>query len=139
MRFVRGWRAAAQEAATRLEPFDRIGTGQAKVERVASTRRLRDEKGRPLTRYSSGAKNPKMAEAPEGHIDPWLKTITLARGDKPLVRLHYYATHPQTFCCDGRASADFVGMAREAVEREDKVFQIYFTGCAGDVTAGKVQ
>ena len=53
------------------------------------------------------------------------------------MRLHYYATHPQTFCCDGRASADFVGLAREAVEQQDKVFQIYFTGCSGDVTVGK--
>jgi hypothetical protein len=128
---------AAQEAAAHLEPFDRVGSGQAKAERIASARRLRDEEGRMLTRWSSGAKDPKMAQAPEGLIDPWLKTITLARGDKPLVRLHYYATHPQTFCCDGRASADFVGLAREAVERQDKVFQIYFTGCSGDVTAGK--
>jgi hypothetical protein len=135
---VRGLLAgAAQEAVTHLEPFDRVGTGEAKVERVASARRLRDENGKILTRFSSGAKDPKMAAAPEGPIDPWLKTITLARGNKPLVRLHYYATHPQTFCCDGRASADFVGLAREAVEREDKVFQIYFTGCSGDVTAGK--
>ena len=128
---------AVRGALAHLEPFDRIGTGQVKAERIASTRRLRDDAGHILTRYSNGAKNPKMAEAPEGHIDPFLKTITLARGDKPIVRLHYYATHPQTFCCDGRASSDFVGLAREAVERQDKAFQIYFTGCAGDVTAGK--
>jgi hypothetical protein len=135
---VRGLLAGAvQEAVTHLEPFDRVGTGQAKAERIASARRIRDEKGRTLTRWSSSAKDPKMAAAPEGPIDPWLKTITLARGNKPLVRLHYYATHPQTFCCDGRASSDFVGLAREAVERQDKVFQIYFTGCSGDVTAGK--
>jgi hypothetical protein len=129
--------AAVQDAAARLEPFDRIGTGQAKADRIASARRLRDDQGHILTRYSGSAKDPKMAAAPEGAIDPALKTITLARGDKPLVRLHYYATHPQTFCCDGRASSDFVGLAREAVEREDKVLQIYFTGCSGDVTAGK--
>ena len=135
---VRGLLAsAAQEAVAHLEPFDRVGIGQAKVERVASARRIRDEKGQMLTRWSSSAKDPKMAAAPEGPIDPWLKTITLAHGKKPLVRLHYYATHPQTFCCDGRASADFVGLAREAAERQDKVFQIYFTGCSGDVTAGK--
>src|ERR1035437_10020690 len=128
---VRGLLAgAAQEAVTHLEPFDRVGIGQAKVERVASARRIRDEKGQMLTRWSSSAKDPKMAAAPEGPIDPWLKTITLAHGKKPLVRLHYYATHPQTFCCDGRASADFVGLAREAAERQDKVFQIYFTGCS---------
>ena len=135
---VRGQLAVAvREAVARLEPFDRVGTGQTKAERIASARRLKDEKGRILTRYSGAAKDPKMAEAPEGPIDPLLKTITLARGDKPLVRLHYYATHPQTFCCDGRASADFVGLAREAMERQEKVFQVYFTGCSGDVTAGK--
>ena len=128
---------AAANAASRLEPFDQLGFGQAKVERIASERRLHDEHGHILTRYSSGAKNPKMAAAPEGHIDPFLKTITFARGEKPLVRLHYYATHPQTFCCDGRASCDFVGLAREAVEREERVPEIYFTGCAGNVTAGK--
>ena len=129
--------AAARAAADRLEPFNRVGTGQARVERVASARRLKDENGQPITRYSNGAKSPQMAQAPEGLIDPWLKTITFARNDKPLVRLHYYATHPQTFCCDGRASADFVGLAREAVEQRENVFQIYFTGCSGDVTAGK--
>jgi hypothetical protein len=129
--------AAVREAVLKLEPFDRIGTGQVKAERIASARRLVDNNGHMLTRYSTGAKDPKMAEAPEGPIDPFLKTITLARGDKPLVRLHYYATHPQTFCCDGRASWDFVGDARESVEQQDKVFQMYFTGCSGDVTAGK--
>jgi hypothetical protein len=128
---------AAHEAVGRLEPVDRVGAGQAKAERIASARRLRDEQGHPITRWSGSGKDPKMAQAPEGPIDPWLKTITLARGDKPLVRLHYYATHPQTFCCDGRASADFVGRAREAMEQQEKVFQIYFTGCAGDVTVGK--
>ena len=127
----------AAEAMRELQPFDRVGTGQAQAERIASARRLKDERGQPVVRYSNGAKNPKMAAAPEGLIDPYLRTITLARGGKPLVRLHYYATHPQTFCCDGRASSDFVGLAREAVEQEEHVFQIYFTGCAGDVTVGK--
>jgi len=135
---VRGrLREGAKEAVGQLAPFDRIGSGQAKVERVASTRRLRGARGQIVVRYSGGAKDPEMAEAPEGLIDPVLKTVTLARGRKPIVRLHYYASHPQTFCCDGRASADFVGLAREAVEQQDQVFQVYFTGCAGDVTAGK--
>jgi hypothetical protein len=128
---------AVQEAMGRLEPFDRVGTGEAPVERVASIRRLRGEKGQPLVRYSNSGKDPKMAAAPEGPIDPALKTITLARGDWPLARLHYYASHPQTFACDGRASADFVGRAREELEQREKVPQIYFTGCSGDVTVGK--
>jgi len=127
---------AAKAAAARLEPFDQIGTGQAQVERVASARRIFDE-GKLRVRYSGSGKDPVMAALPEGPIDPLLRTVTLARGSKPLVRLHYYATHPQTFCCDGRVSGDFVSAAREEVEQAEGVFQIYFTGCAGDVTVGK--
>lgn len=129
--------AAVAESIARLEPFDQIGIGMAKVERVASTRRLPGEGGKIIVRYSGGAKDPKLAEAPEGDIDPFVRTITFARGGKPIARLHYYATHPQTFCCDGRASSDFVGLAREALEKKEGIFQVYFTGCAGDVTAGK--
>jgi hypothetical protein len=93
--------------------------------------------GKLVTRFSTSGKDPKMAELAEGDIDTRLRTVTLFDGSKPLVRLHYYASHPQTFCCDGRVTADFVGAAREAVEKTDGVPQIYFTGCAGDVTVGK--
>jgi hypothetical protein len=127
---------AVQEAAARLAPVDRIGAGQARVDRVASARRVWDG-GKLVVRYSTGAKDPRMAELPEGPIDPWLKTISFSSRGRPVARLHFYATHPQTFCCDGRASADFVGAAREAFEKEDGVFQIYLTGAAGDVTVGK--
>lgn len=128
---------AVRSSLTRLQPFDQIGTGEANVQRVASTRRLHGDEGRILVRYSTSGKDPKLADAPEGFVDPFLKTITLAYQGKPLVRLHYYATHPQTFCCDGRASSDFVGQSREALEQSEQVPQIYFTGCSGDVTVGK--
>ena len=78
-----------------------------------------------------------MAALPEGLIDPLLKTVTFARGDKPVVRLHYYATHPQSFYGDPRVSMDFAGLAREKLEREEGIPQVYFTGCAGDIAAGK--
>ncbi len=127
---------AAKRALDDLEPFDRIGTGQAKVERVASSRRIPIGGGKVRTRYSA-TRDAGLQAAPEGPIDPMLKTITLASGEKPLVRLHYYATHPQTFYRDQRASYDFPGLARERIEKSSGVFQIYFTGCAGDVAAGK--
>ena len=129
--------ATVAEAVNRLEPFDEIGLGQARVERVASARRLHLDNGKLAIRFSNGAKNPRLAEASEGVIDPELRMVTFAQAHRPIARLYFYATHPQTFCCDGRASADFVGRAREAVERSEKVPQIYFTGCAGDVTVGK--
>ena len=128
--------AAVEKSLDELQPFDRVGTGQAKVDRVASIRRVITPEGKLLTRWSA-CKDPDLRAMPEGNIDPMLKTITLARGDKPLVRLHYYATHPQSYYRDGRASYDFPGIARERLQQEEGVFQIYFTGCSGDVTAGK--
>ena len=92
--------------------------------------------GKIWVRYSS-CKDAALRALPEGAIDPYLKTITLAQGEKPLVRLHYYATHPQTFYGDHRASSDLPGDAREALQQKEGVFQIYFTGCGGDVTMGK--
>jgi hypothetical protein len=129
--------AAVRQSLDRFEPFDQIGAGQAKVDRVASTRRPRDEAGKIRPRMSSAGKDPLMRALPEGKIDPYLKTITLARDGKPLVRLHYYATHPQTLYGDGRASSDVVGDAREKLQQKENVFQIYFTGCGGDITMGK--
>jgi hypothetical protein len=85
----------------------------------------------------SSTTDPKLQALPEGRIDPMLKTITFARGDKPLVRMHYYATHPQSFYGDPRACTDVPGFARRRLEDKENVFQMYFTGCSGDVALGK--
>ncbi len=127
---------AVKQSLKQLQPFDQIGTGQAKVDRVASSRRPLDATGKIAARFSS-CKDAAVRALPEGTIDPYLKTITLARGAKPLVRLHYYATHPQSRYGDGRASSDFPGDAREALQKKEGVFQVYFTGCGGDITVGK--
>jgi hypothetical protein len=126
--------AAVADSAKDMQPFDRIGTSSARVERVASQRRM-FAGGKLVTRFSGSGKDPAMAALPEGPIDPELRTVTLARGTRPLARIHFYATHPQTFCCDGRVTADFAGSAREAAE--PGIFALYFTGAAGNVTVGK--
>ena len=128
--------AAAREAAGNLQPIDRIASGRARVERVASTRRILMPDGSIRVRYSS-TQDPELHALPEGPIDPDVRTVSLLAGDKPLARLHYYATHPQSYYGDGRACSDPPGLAREALERAEGVFQIYFTGCGGNVTAGK--
>lgn len=116
---------------------DTIAIGKAKVSKVASNRRIIQPDGSCLTRYSS-CKDPKLIEAPEGLIDPHLKTISFySKDDKPIVRLHFYATHPQSFYGDPRVSYDFPGMAREEMEKIEKTPHIYLTGCAGDIAAGK--
>jgi len=128
--------ATVHEACERLQPFTHVGFGRAKVERFASNRRVRLADGQIHARTST-TKDLVLRAAPDGLIDPWLKTITFYGGDRPLVRLHYYATHPMSYYGDGRATADTVGLARARIEREEGVPQIYFTGCGGNITAGK--
>ncbi|MDZ7616758.1 MAG: hypothetical protein U1E05_07125, partial [Patescibacteria group bacterium] len=89
--------AAAKESLAGLRPCNQMGAGQAKVERVASSRRVPDAAGKLHWRGSSSGRKAELRDLPEGHIDPFLKTITLAHDGKPLVRMHYYATHPQSF------------------------------------------
>jgi len=128
--------ASVKKAIGELEPFDHIGIAEAKVERIASSRRIITQDGKLRGRMSA-TKDPELKALPEGKIDPVLKTITFARGDTPITRLHYYATHPQSFYGDPRACSDVPGFAREKLQEKENVFQIYFTGCAGDVAMGK--
>ncbi len=128
--------AAVRQAARQMRPFTHIGYGKAKVEKFASTRRIPQPNGKVLVR-SSSAKSAALHAAPEGRIDPWLRTITFFDGPKPLVRLHYYASHPMSFYGDGRGSPDTPGWARARLEAEEGIPHIYFTGCGGDVGAGK--
>ena len=129
--------AVVEKSLAGMRGVDRIGMGEAKVDRVASSRRIHTEDGKFHGRMSSTRGRPHLRELPEGLIDPLLKTITFADGNKALARLHYYATHPQSFYGDPRVTYDFPGIARERLEDEEDVFQVYFTGCAGDIAAGK--
>jgi hypothetical protein len=127
---------AVETAVHNLQPFTHVGVGQARVEQFASNRRVPGPDGKIRTRYSS-TKEPFFKEAPEGKIDPWLKTVTFFDGELPLVRLHYYASHPQSSYGSGQVDPDTPGMARAYLENEEGIAQVYFTGCGGDITAGK--
>jgi dienelactone hydrolase len=128
--------ASARAARGKLRPLTHIGFASNRVDRFASNRRVRLADGAIHPRFSS-TKDQTLQAAPEGLIDPWLRTVTFFSGDQPLARLHYYATHPQSFYGDGRATSDTAGLARERLEREEGVPQIYLTGCGGNITAGK--
>jgi hypothetical protein len=129
-----GAKAALKETAA----LTHIGIGKAKVEEVASNRRIIGEDGKVKAVRYSATKDAKIREEPEGLVDPWLRTLSFWDGDKPLVALHYYATHPMSYYGDGRVSSDFCGLARQKrQDDDDRVRQIYFTGCAGNITAGK--
>src|SRR5262249_3017760 len=108
------------------------------VEKVASNRRYLDEGGQPRFDRLSATRDPKARAAEEGLIDPWLKVLSFWDGDKPLLALSAYATHPMSFYGKGGVSADFVGLARKRRQADDaEVFQTPASGCSGTVTAGK--
>ena len=129
--------AAISEGRGNWLTIREVGTSQAKVDRVASNRRLRQSDGSIVSR-SSSTTDAKLHAAPEGLIDPLLKTVSFFdKKGKAVVQIHYYATHPQSFYRDGRISYDVPGIAREKLQADSGVFQIYFTGCGGDVAMGK--
>jgi hypothetical protein len=130
---------ALGDSLTHTRRVTHIGTGQARVEGIASNRRVVDPDGRVhFGRGSNGGGDEFYRNASDGQIDPFLKTLSFWDGDKPLLALQAYATHPMSYYGRGEVTSDFVGLARERRQRDDlSVRQIYFTGCGGDVTAGK--
>lgn len=129
---------AAKACLKGAKPVTHIGTGEAKVEKVASNRRYLDADGKVHYNRMSATRDPKIRDADEGTIDPLLKTLSFWNGDTALCALSAYATHPMSYYGKGGVTADFVGMARKKRQTETKgVFQMYASGCSGNVTAGK--
>ncbi|MCZ2342246.1 MAG: hypothetical protein LC104_10685 [Bacteroidales bacterium] len=116
-----------------------VASGQARVDKVASNRRIkRDASGKVIASRASATKSPELRALPEGTIDPNLRTVAFFDKDTKIAACHYYATHPMSYYGDGRVSSDFVGLARKQRQQEEPdCTHIYFTGCSGNVTAGK--
>ncbi len=130
--------AALREALKTPKPVTHYGIGLAKVEGVCSNRRVVLPDGTVTYGRGSATADPALRALPEGTIDPYLKTLSFWNGDVPVAALSAYSTHPMSYYGKGGVSADFVGMARAQRQAEiPEVFQIYFTGCSGDTTAGK--
>ena len=129
---------AVRDATARPKPFTHIGLGRAKVDRVASNRRLMGDDGKVKAVRWTQTKDPEIRAAPEGLIDPYLKSISFWNGDTKLAAAHYYAVHNTSYDDDQTITCDFLGLARErrAVE-EPGVTHVFFNECAGNITAGK--
>ncbi len=129
---------AVRQALSNGMPVTHLGIGRARVEQVASNRRILGPDGKvAVVRYSS-SKIPEAIAAPEGTIDPDVQILSFWNDDRPIVALSYYATHPQSYYGQGGVSADFVGMARNLRERElPGVVHVHFNGAGGNVAAGK--
>ena len=133
--------AASREAfASGGTAVTHVGVGSAEVERVASNRHIMGPDGLvKLQRQSSTGSNPEAAAAPEGVIDRSLRCLGLWHGERALVSLSYYATHPMCGYGKGSVQWDFIGMARKQHEATlpSHAAAIHFTGAAGNVAAGK--
>ena len=131
--------AAVQRAIASAQPVTHVAVGEADVERIASNRRVVRADGTiAYDRYSRALPDSPEAQADAGEIDTKIKSISLISGDKPLVTLSSYATHPMSYYGKGEVSADFVGLARRRRQLDTPdAMQIYASGCSGDITAGK--
>ncbi len=128
---------ALKGALMKSVKFTHIGTSSAEVKEVASNRRILGADGKVKFTRTSATTKKEVRDEPEGLIDPKLRTLSFWDGEKPLAALHFYACHPMSYYGDGRVSADFCGLARQKFQDETKVFQVYFNGCGGNITAGK--
>lgn len=153
---------AARESLDKAQPVTHLGIGEARVDKVASNRRILGKDGRVaisrsssyripepiLSRLSaeaklqgyelSAARVEEALAAPEGVIDPLLKMLTFFNEDRPLVSLSYYATHPQSHFGKGDVTSEFVGLARAQHEKAHSgLTLVHFNGASGNVAAGK--
>jgi hypothetical protein len=127
-------RVALGVVEARAVPVTHWAMGEAKVEKVASNRRILSADGKTFAfQRFTACRNSPQCDAPEGVIDPMLRTLSFYDGERRVASLHYYATHPMSYYGKGMVGPDFVGMARERLEG----FHVYFTGAAGNVGAGK--
>ena len=138
-RCLEAGRAAIETALPKARPVTHVGWGQGKVIGVASNRRVkRDHDGKVLAMRGSACTDETLIAMDEGLIDPFCKSVAFFDGDKKVASLHYYAVHPMSYYADGRCTSDFAGLARKQRQLDEPgCLHVYFTGCAGNVAAGK--
>jgi len=129
---------AVRESLRRVQPVTDLGLGSARVEQVASNRRIPGPDGKiRATRYTS-SKDPALRAEPEVTIDPIVSLVSFWNGDKPIAVLSYYATHPQSYYRTGIPNPDFPGLARFLRQLAvPAALHIHFNGAGGNIGAGK--
>lgn len=129
---------AVREALKSPRRVTHVGTGQARVQKVASNRRYITKDNKVAFGRTSATRDEFARAAPENLVDPYLKTLSFWDGDRPVLALSVYAVHPMSYYGKGGVSADFVGMARKLRQAESKeVAVLYASGASGNVVAGK--
>jgi len=129
---------AVRESLPRTQPITHVGLGDAKVDQVASNRRIPGPDGKVrATRYTA-TKDATLRSEPEGIIDPIVSLVSLWNDEQPIAVLSYYATHPQSYYRTGIPNPDFPGMARFFRQLSvPAAMHIHFNGAGGNIGAGK--
>ncbi|MEC7719550.1 MAG: hypothetical protein VYC98_17170 [Planctomycetota bacterium] len=129
--------AAVKKSVQKPIRATHVAWAQGEVEKVASNRRILDGDGKVKVTRWTATSDPAIRAYPAGTIDPNLKLIAFYNGERPLVALTYYATHPQSYYRTGLANPDFPGMARNQRQEATGVFHVHFNGAGGNIGAGK--
>ena len=129
---------AIRASLDHAQPVTHYGVGVAEVHGVASNRRIVSDSGDVTFGRNSSAPDETIRAQPIGLIDPMLRTLSFWNGEKPLAAMSTYAVHPMSYYGRGGVSADFIGIARARMQQEiPDALYLYFSGCSGDVVAGK--
>lgn len=127
-----------RESLPRAQPVTHLGLGEARVERVASNRRILGPDGKVRATRWTATKDPALRAEPEGTIDPVLSLVSLWNGERPVAVLSYYATHPQSYYRTGLPNPDFPGLARFFRQLAvPAALHVHFNGAGGNIGAGK--
>ena len=130
--------SAVREALPRAQALTHLGLGEARVEKVASSRRVPGPDGKVRGVRYTACTDPDLRAAPEGTIDPIVSLVSFWNGDSPVAVLSYYATHPQSYYRTGMPNPDFPGVARFLRQLAvPSALHIHFNGAGGNIGAGK--
>jgi hypothetical protein len=130
--------AAVRKSLPLAQSVTQLGLGEARVEKVASNRRVYGPDGKVRGVRYTACTSADLRAAPEGTIDPMLSLVSFWNGENPVAVISYYATHPQSYYRTGVANPDFPGLARFQRELEvPAALFIHFNGAGGNIGAGK--
>ncbi|MEO7675709.1 MAG: hypothetical protein ABIV39_02975, partial [Verrucomicrobiota bacterium] len=129
---------AISEALPRAQIVTEIGLGKARVEKVASNRRILGPDGKVRAVRWTATEDAAVRAEPEGTIDPMVSLVSFWNGNRPLAVLSYYATHPQSYYRTGQPNPDFPGVARFLRQMAvPEALHVHFNGAGGNIGVGK--
>ncbi len=127
-----------REALPCAQPITHLGLGEARVEKVASNRRILGPDGKVRAVRWTATTDPAVRAEPEGTIDPIVSLVSFWNGEHPVAVLSYYATHPQSYYRTGIPNPDFPGIARFLRQLAvPTALHVHFNGAGGNIGAGK--